>query len=227
MNPTELWRPFTNFTNSQPAGGPCTKLAKLRASLAARLPEETSSSKRISSAPWRRPSRRWRWTSATEGEREKEREKGERETTRRSSARRSSRRLGEAPSACTYSTSTFVSAQGGVTHAPLSPAPTPQPPPPARPPLPIPPRRREPRTRPPPHSRRCVARRSVRAVANPRETRQERRVVIHPNRRANPQDSAHDPAMSPAVAVENASNPITFTACAPGATRARRGNNTR
>ena len=41
MNPTELWRPFTNFTNSQPAGGPCTKLAKLRASLAARLPEET------------------------------------------------------------------------------------------------------------------------------------------------------------------------------------------
>ena len=41
VNPTELWRPFTNFTNSQPAGGPCTKLAKLRASLAARLPEET------------------------------------------------------------------------------------------------------------------------------------------------------------------------------------------
>jgi protein MYSM1 len=41
INPTELWRPFTNFTNKQPAGGPCTKLAKLRASLAVRLPEET------------------------------------------------------------------------------------------------------------------------------------------------------------------------------------------
>ena len=39
VNPTELWRPFTTFINSQPSGGPCTKLAKLRASLLARLPE--------------------------------------------------------------------------------------------------------------------------------------------------------------------------------------------
>ena len=39
VNPTELWRPFTTFTNSTPGGGPCTKLAKLRASLLARLPE--------------------------------------------------------------------------------------------------------------------------------------------------------------------------------------------
>lgn len=39
VDPTELWRMFTTFNNSQPSGGPCTKLAKLRASLLARLPE--------------------------------------------------------------------------------------------------------------------------------------------------------------------------------------------
>ena len=38
VNPTELWRPFTTFENFKPGGGPCTKLAKLRASLCARLP---------------------------------------------------------------------------------------------------------------------------------------------------------------------------------------------
>ena len=38
VNPTELWRPFTTFENFKPSGGPCTKLAKLRASLCARLP---------------------------------------------------------------------------------------------------------------------------------------------------------------------------------------------
>ena len=35
----ELWRHFTNIANNKPDGGPCTKLAKLRASLAARLPD--------------------------------------------------------------------------------------------------------------------------------------------------------------------------------------------
>jgi protein MYSM1 len=35
----ELWRHFTNISNNRPDGGPCTKLAKLRASLAARLPD--------------------------------------------------------------------------------------------------------------------------------------------------------------------------------------------
>jgi hypothetical protein len=39
VHPTELWRPFTTFSNGTPSGGPCTKLAKLRASLLARLPE--------------------------------------------------------------------------------------------------------------------------------------------------------------------------------------------
>jgi len=38
VNPTELWRSFTTFTDSTPGGGPCTKLGKMRASLAARLP---------------------------------------------------------------------------------------------------------------------------------------------------------------------------------------------
>ena len=33
INLTELWRPFTNFVDKQITGGPCTKLAKLRASL--------------------------------------------------------------------------------------------------------------------------------------------------------------------------------------------------
>ena len=35
----ELWRHFTNIANNKPDWGPCTKLAKLRASLAARLPD--------------------------------------------------------------------------------------------------------------------------------------------------------------------------------------------
>jgi len=38
VNPTELWRPFTTLVDTKPVGGPCTKLAKLRASLLARLP---------------------------------------------------------------------------------------------------------------------------------------------------------------------------------------------
>ena len=42
VNPTELWRPFATYLNGVAGGGPTTKLAKLRASLNARLPAGTT-----------------------------------------------------------------------------------------------------------------------------------------------------------------------------------------